>query len=203
MDHPDCFAVLEVPNANLDFTMSRCEDSRQELVHHERTNFWNEAVLNAAASKLAHPSPENPDQPTAIPSAEMPPTRKGGRTVLNFWLDVALFVSVAFLGWVSTMLRFVFPAPTVADGWKVWGWTFDQWHDAQFAAVCICGLLIVEHIVLHWNWVCSVISTRILRVSRPDEASQAVYGVGTFIVLLMVMLGGIVAALCGVTRPAT
>lgn len=150
---------------------------------------------NPVGSKLA--------QREDKPASEKVSTRKGGRTLLNFWLDALLLISVAFLGWVSAMLRFVFPPPTVADGWKLWGWTFDQWHEAQFAALCVCGLLMIEHIVLHWNWVCSVISTRILRVSRPDEASQAVYGVGTFIVLLMILLSGIIVALWGVTRPPT
>lgn len=137
------------------------------------------------------------------PASEKVSTRKGGRTLLNFWLDALLLINVAFLGWVSAMLRFVFPPPTAADGWKLWGWTFDQWHDAQFAALCVCGLLMIEHIVLHWNWVCSVVATRILRVRRPDEASQAVYGVGTFIVLLMILLSGIIVAMCGVKRPPT
>ena len=150
---------------------------------------------NPVGSKLA--------QAENNPASEKVSARKGGRTLLNFWLDALLLICVAFLGWVSAMLRFVFPPPTTADGWKLWGWTFDQWHDAQFAVLCVCGLLMIEHIVLHWNWVCSVISTRILRVSRPDEASQAVYGVGTFIVLLMILLSGIIVALLGVKRPPT
>lgn len=147
------------------------------------------------------PASEPALQDKRIPATGGSVARKGSRTLLNFWLDAMLLVTVAFLGWVSAMLRTVFPAPTSADGWKVWGLTFDQWHDAQFAAFCLCGLLALEHVVLHWNWVCSVISTKILRVTRPDEASQAVYGVGAFIALLGLMLVGLIAASLGVTRP--
>jgi len=131
-----------------------------------------------------------------------PVQRKFTRSLLNFWLDVALFVNLVFVGWVSAMMRVVFPAPTSADGWKLWGRTFNQWSDIQFFAMCVLGLLVVEHLVLHWNWVCSLIATQILRAkNRPDEANQAVFGVGTFVTLLLIMLTGLIAAMLNVQRP--
>src|SRR5262245_39184921 len=111
------------------------------------------------------------------------------RSLLNFWLDAALLIAVLLALWVSVMLQVVFPAPTAAEGWVLWGLSFNQWRDVQFVALCACGLLVLEHVVLHWNWVCGVLATKILRVrSRSDEGVQAVYGVATFIVLLGVML---------------
>jgi hypothetical protein len=65
--------------------------------------------------------------------------------------------------WVSALLRMVFPAPTETAGWPI------IQRLAQFYALCVFALLAVEHLVLHWNWVCSVIATRIVRSSsRPD-----------------------------------
>lgn len=130
------------------------------------------------------------------------PARKVSKALINFWLDVALLTAVVFLIWVSAMMQFVFPTPTRAAGWKLWGLTFDQWRDTQFGALCLCGLLGLEHLVLHWTWVCSVIATKVLRVrSRPDEGIQALYGVGIFIGVVMAMLTSILAAILTVKRP--
>lgn len=150
-------------------------------------------------------SPENAESPAqaAVDTQEPKPgRRKTSMVLINFWLDAGLLISIAFLGWVSAMMQVVFPAPTAADGWELWGLTFDQWRDLQFGSLCVCGLLALEHLALHWNWVCGVITTKVLRVkSRPDEGVNAVYGVGTFIGIMTVMLAGIIVAIVTVKRP--
>ncbi len=142
-------------------------------------------------------------EPEPTESAQTKTARKTkSRVILNFWLDATLLVTVLFIGWVSAVLHIVFPAPTTADGWVLWGLTFDQWRDIQSTALCICALLALEHVVLHWNWVRSTISTRVFRVKkRPDEGVQAVYGVGTFIVVLTIVFGGVIAAMLCVQQP--
>ena len=75
--------------------------------------------------------------------------RKMSRSLINFWLDLSLLVVLVCVGWISAMMRIVFPAPTSADGWKLWGMSFNQWSDFQFGALCLFGLLAVEHLVLH------------------------------------------------------
>ncbi|MDR3636898.1 MAG: hypothetical protein P4L84_24040 [Isosphaeraceae bacterium] len=131
-----------------------------------------------------------------------PSRRKTSMVIVNFWLDAALLLSVAFLGWVSAMMQVVFPAPTAAGGWELWGLTFDQWRDLQFGSLCVFGLLALEHLALHWNWVCGVIATKVLRVkNRPDEGINAVYGVATFIGILTVMLASVIVAILTVKRP--
>ena len=98
--------------------------------------------------------------------------------------------------WISVMLQLVFPPPTEASGWKLWGLSYNEWQKAQFYSLCVFALLAVEHVVLHWNWVCSVLATQILRLkNRPDEGEQAVYGVGTFIVLLVVLMSTLIGAM--------
>lgn len=131
------------------------------------------------------------------------PRRKTrSRVILNFWLDAALLAMIVVICWVSAVLHIVFPAPTMADGWILWGLTFDQWRDIQSTALCLCALLAVEHVVLHWNWVCCTIATRILRVkTRPDEGIQALYGVGTFLGLLAVVFSSVAIAMMCVKQP--
>ncbi len=131
-----------------------------------------------------------------------PSKSKPSVAVLNFWLDAGLFVSLVFVMWVSAILQMIFPAPTAAAGWQLWGLTYDQWRNMQFAGLCVFALLTVEHLVLHWNWICTMLTTRILRLkNRPDEGVQAVYGIGTFIMLLVLTMGSILIAMFAVQSP--
>lgn len=128
-------------------------------------------------------------------------TQKVSKSIINLVLDAVLLIAAVFLLWVSVVMRMVFPAPTTADGWVLWGLSYDRWHDVQFSTLCVVALLALEHLVLHWNWICGIIATKILRVrKRPDEANQAVYGVATFITLLLTLLAGLIAATLAVKR---
>jgi hypothetical protein len=123
-------------------------------------------------------------------------------SVINFWLDASLLIVLSVLGWVSAVLQVVFPAPTAADGWTLWGLTYDQWHDVQFGSLCVFALGVLLHVMMHWNWVCSVIATQIVRArQRPDEGMQTIYGVATLIVLLHLIAAGVVVALLCVRHP--
>jgi len=128
--------------------------------------------------------------------------RKMSMAVVNFWLDATLFVNIIFVMWVSVLLQFIFPVPSEATGWKLWGLSYNEWRNVQFGALCVFALLAIEHVVLHWNWVCSIIATKVLGAAKPDEGEQAVYGVGTFIVVLVLTMGSLVAALFCVQMPS-
>ncbi|RPI79039.1 MAG: hypothetical protein EHM42_13015 [Planctomycetaceae bacterium] len=122
---------------------------------------------------------------------------------VNFWLDLVALVAVGVVGWVSTMLQVVFPKPTLAAGWRLWGLDFNQWRDVQFGSICVCAVIILLHIMLHWNWVCAIVATKVLRLKvRPDEGAQTIYGVVSLAILLHLIAGGIIAALLTVQRPA-
>jgi hypothetical protein len=129
-------------------------------------------------------------------------TRKISTAAFNFWLDVAMFLNMIFIMWVTVMLQFIFPAPTESHGWRLWGLSYNDWRNIQFGALCLFALLAIEHLVLHWNWVCSIIATKVLRAkTKPDEGEQAVYGVGTFITVLVLSMATLVAALFCVQAP--
>lgn len=164
------------------------------------------ATTDKQISLLSRESDLKPDtrsEPDAEESGIQQPRRKGkSRVLLNFWLDALLLANVVVIGWVSAILHIVFPAPTNADGWILWGLTYDQWRDIQSTALCVCALLALEHLVLHWNWVCCTLATRILRAkTRPDEGVQALYGVGTFIGIMAFIFGSVVIAMMCVKQP--
>jgi hypothetical protein len=128
--------------------------------------------------------------------------RRVSMSVVNFWLDATILATLILLLWESATLQFIFPAPTLAGGWTLFGLTYDQCRDIQFATLCTFSFGILIHLMLHWNWICSVIATQILTDSeRPDEGMQTIYGVATLIVMLHLVGAGIIVALFFVHRP--
>ena len=111
-------------------------------------------------------------------------------TATNFWLDVILLVLFLSLFWVSLVLRFAFPPGPAADGWRLWGYTYVGWSNVRFYLVCGLGAAVILHLMLHWNWVCSVV-LKWLRHGKPkkpmakDDPMRTIWGV----ILLIVVLG--------------
>lgn len=151
------------------------------------------------------PSPDAAGS-TAGPGSGVARKPKGKRrtsmSVINFWLDATILAALVLMGWEAAVLKFLFPAPTLAAGWSLWGLTYDQWNDIQFGTLCLFAFGILVHVMLHWNWVCSVLAAQILQSDeRPDEGKQTIYGVATLIVLLHVIGIGVIFALFFVRRP--
>ncbi len=84
------------------------------------------------------------------------------RTMVNFVVDAFLLSITVSLLFITAVLRFVFPPPTAAAGWTLWGTGYDAWANAQFVLVSMIGLAILLHIMLHWSWVMGVVVTRLL-----------------------------------------
>jgi hypothetical protein len=123
-------------------------------------------------------------------------------SAINFWLDLAILIVMLLLGWVSATLQVIFPAPTMAAGWTLWGLTYDQWRDVQFGILCLFAFGVMVHVMLHWNWVCSVVAAQVLNTkNRPNEGAQTIYGVLTLIILLHVIGIVVIIALFSVHRP--
>lgn len=144
-------------------------------------------------------SPESPQQE----SASAPKGFRMSKALLNFVVDFLLLVSLLSLIWITAMLQVVFPDPTKADGLILWGWNYTQWRNVQFLSLCVSTLITMEHLVLHWPWICGIIATKILKVkNRPADGILAVYGVGFFIMVLVVMMIGIIFAYLSVSEVA-
>ena len=127
------------------------------------------------------------------------------RTVVNFVLDTILLAIVVTLLFTSAVLRFVFPAPTIARGWRLWGHGYDAWANFQFMLLTVVALAVLLHVMLHWSWVCGVIVTKLLRngdhTPKPDEGIQTLWGVGMLIVVVTI-LGFFVALANLMVEPA-
>lgn len=113
------------------------------------------------------------------------------RTVINFLLDVALLTAFVALAATAVIIRFIFPVGTQADHWMLWGYGYDAWVGMLFNMLAVLALGILVHVMLHWNWVCGVVGSRLSkwrgRTVRIDEANQTIYGVGLLVVLFTLM----------------
>jgi hypothetical protein len=126
------------------------------------------------------------------------------RTIANLLLDILLVLILCFLVGSACVVRFVFPPGTEAKGWMLWGMDYNAWTNFEFLTLCVILLAVVVHVMLHWNWVCSVIATRVFKLkggARPDEGSQTLYGVSVLVAFLALMGFAITAATVCIQRP--
>lgn len=124
------------------------------------------------------------------------------RTTVNFWLDTALLVVFVSLGVTAVIVQFVFPPGVAARGWTLWGMSYGRWTALQFGELCLLGVGILVHVMLHWTWVCSVITRRILKMrDLPDDGIRTVYGVGFLILLLLTSAAVVAAAMFSIRDP--
>lgn len=128
------------------------------------------------------------------------------KTIINFFLDLVLAISFVVVLWSAVVVRFVFPAPAETPGWTLWGWTYDNWFWFEFVALATFGVMVLLHVMLHWSWVCGVVTHRLSqRLGRKivlDDAQQTVVGVATMIVLMHLVGIIYLCALLTVREPA-
>lgn len=145
-----------------------------------------------------------PAEPSASPSPERP---SGGSfwsrysTIINFWLDAVLLVLLMLQAWIFAVLHVVFPRGAGPD-WTIWGATPLDWAEALLAVFCVFGFAVVLHVMLHWSWICGVVTTKLLRrKARKDDGSQTLIGVGLIVVLVHLLFVGILIAKVGLHPP--
>ncbi len=129
------------------------------------------------------------------------------RTLLNFWLDVTLLTLFLAELWLAFVVRFVFPPGTLAEGWRLWGWTYDQWCELQFGALCLFTLGILLHVMLHWTWICGVVTSQLLRARgghkrQLTDGERTLYGVGLLVVVFHLLGLGLAVATLTVQQPS-
>lgn len=137
------------------------------------------------ASRQKKPLLHHDDHEHAVPH----PTRAPGRisrTLVNFWLDGLLGLLFVKLSITAVIVQFVFPPGIAARGALLWGMSYGQWCSLQFGLLALLGLGVLLHVMLHWTWICSVLSKRVLGQSEiPDNGIRTLYGVGLLICLLL------------------
>ena len=124
------------------------------------------------------------------------------KTIINFWLDLLLMIQFLCIAWVSTVLHLIFPAGTSAKGWVLWGWNYNEWRGFEYVLLAVFTLSVLVHVMLHWSWVCGVISAKILhRKGKPDYGMQTIYGVILLIGLLILVGSAVAAAQFSIVKP--
>jgi hypothetical protein len=109
------------------------------------------------------------------------------RTIANIIIDI--IAAFLFLGIIATgyLLRFPLP-PGSNKTLSLWGYTRHQWGDVHFWISL--GLLVVlaVHLVLHWNWIVTVIGKRchLVKTAHPSLIRSGILTGG--IVILTVTL---------------
>lgn len=139
---------------------------------------------------------DKPKKPRATKAAQH---RVPTRTIVNFGVDALLLVVFTALCGVSLVVRFVFPAPTVADGYSVWGRGYDAWTGLQVGLLGGMALVVLVHVMLHWTWVCNVALLPWPQFSgskaKVNEGSMTLYGVALLVVILVAI--GVFVAFAG------
>jgi len=120
--------------------------------------------------------------------------RPGGisRPAWHFIVDLGLLAAVLVLAWISAMLQFVFPPATAADGWSLWGRSYDGWSRVRFGSLCAFLGIALLHVMLQWDWDCNFVASRLSRIRGEKiavpKAVRTLYGVGMLIALLTTFL---------------
>jgi hypothetical protein len=137
-------------------------------------------------SRLVIQPPQKLSTDTSQPAISPNRRARWSMTIINFWLDASLMLVLVALGIVSVIIQFVFPPGISAKGWTLWSLDHTQWTSLQFGMLSVLAVGVLVHVMLHWTWICGVISRRLLGSNElPDDGIRTVYGVGLLIVLLM------------------
>lgn len=115
-------------------------------------------------------------------------------TIINFWLDVLLAVLFMVQAWMLAVIHYAFPRGAGSD-WRIWGGTPLDWSETLLTTYCIFAIGIVLHVMFHWEWICGVVATRLLRwKATKDDGSHTLIGVGLLVVLIHILIGGVLLA---------
>ncbi len=135
--------------------------------------------------------------------------KKISKTKVNFWLDAFLLCVFLVLCWSSIILRYVFPPAGKAEGWTLWGLDYMAWTDIQFVTLCVMAATVLLHIMLHWPWVCGVVSNwhrkrkGATATANLTSGSRTLWGASLLIIICNVVGLALAAAVLAIQGPHT
>lgn len=103
------------------------------------------------------------------------------RTALNLLVD--FLAAACFVGMIATGFILRFPLPPGSNkSLSLWGLTRHQWGDVHFWISAALLVVLLTHLVLHWQWVVSVTAKQ-FGAAHDCQISLVKTGVATLIVL--------------------
>ena len=109
------------------------------------------------------------------------------RTIVNIIIDI--IAAFLFLGMIATgyLLRFPLP-PGSNKTLSLWGYTRHQWGDVHFWISLGLLVVLLVHLVLHWNWIVTVIGKRchLVKTAHPSLVRSGILTAS--VVILMITL---------------
>ncbi len=103
------------------------------------------------------------------------------RTLLNIIID--LIAALLFVGMIATGYLLRYPLPPGSNKSRIlWGLGRHQWGDVHFWISLALLATMLCHIVLHWNWIVTVIGKRCGTV-KSSQASLMRSGISTLMVV--------------------
>lgn len=144
-----------------------------------------------ADGKAAEPSARSQTRSAPAKKAAAPKKKSLSNNAFNFIVDCIMLVSGMCVLAATMVLAFVFPAPSQAAGYSIWGYGYDGWARFLIANISIFLVLILLHIILHWVWVCMFVTSRLgKRLGRRitlDDSAKTIWGVFALIVVLTIV----------------
>lgn len=107
------------------------------------------------------------------------------RTIANIIIDI--IAAFLFLGMIATGYILRFPLPPGSNKiLSLWGYTRHQWGDVHFWISLGLLVVLVIHLVLHWNWIVTVIGKRchLVKTAHPSLVRSGVLTSGLAILTI-------------------
>lgn len=114
--------------------------------------------------------------------------RRLSNNAINFIVDAILLgVFMAVLA-LTAIVQFILPDAATSINWTLWSLNRTTWLRIQAGSIAVFGMLVLLHLILHWSWVCSFVSSRLSkflgRTITVNESAKTIWGVATLIFIL-------------------
>ena len=129
------------------------------------------------------------------------------RAIVNWVLDATLAASLLTAIWTASLLLFIFPTGEEAPGATLLGGNREAWFRIHFGCLIVFTILALVHVMLHWSWVCGVVTQQLSRRWGRrvvvDEAAQTILGVAVLLAALHLMGGLLLVAMFFIRVPTS
>lgn len=111
------------------------------------------------------------------------------RTSLNFWIDVASLAVMIGLAATGGLIHFVLPAGS-GHFYALCGWDRHDIGQVHFYLAVAAIALLALHVLLHWSWVCCIVSKAVGR-EAPSRRARTAWGGVVLLAIVVFLVGGL------------